>query len=322
MPQEYGLGRGLASLIPQKKVQGQNQQGDESKKKKEDRNSDSISVDENFEIDQKDWGSQKSVAKRTSTEVVSEVDIDKIKANPFQPRKNFDEDKLGELSKSIQKHGVIQPLIVTKKGDDFELIAGERRLQASKKAGMSKVPVVVKEVSDKDKMEWAIVENIQRHDLNPIEEARAYKRLMDDHGLHQDEVAEKMGKSRSLVANKVRLLELPTDVKKALIDGRITEGHAKAILSVSGDEKRKALLAMILKNNMTVRQTESKSGEIEVKKHKRKISTDPYLKELEDRLAEKLGTKVKVKKSGEEGGSVIIDYYSKEELDGIVENIA
>jgi ParB family chromosome partitioning protein len=400
MPQEYGLGRGLASLIPQKKQpQNQNQDQDQTKdddklsagagksnfsndefsdkweekiefKKKGDAevepkedlgeehhdlidkeevdlgnlisekkpgglasDSDEASEDEEEggkeeEVkEEKDQSvdaadQQESVSSTGDVNTPGEVDVEKVKANPFQPRTNFDERKLEELSQSIKRHGVIQPLIVTKKGEDFELIAGERRLQAAKKAGVTKVPVVVKDVDDKDKMEWAIIENIQRHDLNPIEEARAYKRLMDESDLHQDEVAQKMGKSRSFVANKVRLLELPSEAQKALIEERITEGHAKAILSLSDSEKQRGLLELILKNNLTVRQTEKRSGEIEVKKHKRKVNQDPYTKELEDRLQEGLGTKVRVRKSGGEGGNIVIEYYSREELNGIMDKIA
>ncbi|MDH4330231.1 MAG: ParB/RepB/Spo0J family partition protein [Candidatus Moranbacteria bacterium] len=386
MPQEYGLGRGLASLIPPKKqIQNLSQRqsddslNDTNAATTEDKSDFSSKWEEKFEFKKRAPSVESGmvaeeslnagieneiieevksedaitgegegdaakeevlsgeieeavVATTEKTEIetpsvvgasgATEVDVEKIKANPFQPRANFDENRLEELSQSIKRHGVIQPLIVTKAGDNYELIAGERRLQAAKKAGVRMVPVVIKDVDEKEKMEWAIIENIQRHDLNPIEEARAYKRLMEADNLNQDEVAEKMGKSRSFVANKIRLLDLPAEVQNALIEENITEGHAKAILSLSDNEKRRGLLELILKNNLTVRQTEKRSGEIEVKKHKRNVTSDPYFKELEDRVENELGTKVRIRKSGGEGGKIVIEYYSQEELNGIMDKIA
>ena len=250
-----------------------------------------------------------------------EIEIGKIIANPYQPRTHFDEDKLNELMQSIKNHGILQPLVVTRNGAQFELIAGERRFQAAKRAGIKKVPVIVKKIKEKEKLELAIVENIQRHNLNPIEEAKAYNQLAEDFQMNQEEVAQKMGKSRSMVANKMRLLKLPVEVQKAIIEGRITEGHAKAILAVENKEKQKALFELILKSSLTVRQAEEKTKEISVRSHNRKVTVDPEERELEERITSILGTKVKVKKSGKEGGKIMIDYYSQEELDGILEKI-
>ncbi|KKP70422.1 MAG: ParB-like protein partition protein [Candidatus Moranbacteria bacterium GW2011_GWE2_35_164] len=168
----------------------------------------------------------------------------------------------------------------------------------------------------------AIVENIQRHNLNPIEEAKSFQQLMDEFQMSQEEVAQKMGKSRSVVANKIRLLKLPVEALKSLREGVITEGHAKAILFVEGLEKQRALLDLIIKNNWTVRQVESKTKEISVRPHRRLLSVDPEIKELEDRLSIAMGTKVRVTKAGGSGGRVIIDYYSNDELNKIISNLS
>ena len=313
MTKNYGLGRGLSSLIPQKRVNSQK----ENQEKK-------ITPSDYFSAkkDVFDTENSKDVTQKNKiADGILEVEIEKIVANPYQPRIEFDEKKLQELSNSIKEHGVIQPLVVTKKGDEFELIAGERRLQASKLAELKKVPIIVKNIKSKEKLELAIVENIQRHNLNPIEEAKAYKQLMDEFKMTQEEVSEKMGKSRSVVANKLRLLSLPTEAIKALREGKITEGHAKAILALKNSEKQRALLELILKNKLTVRQTESKTKEITVKTHKRIVEIDPEIKELEEKFSTVLETKVKVKKSGGAGGKIIIDYYSPEELNKLIDKL-
>lgn len=302
MTQNYGLGRGLSSLIPQK--------DQKSSSSKFDTSSDKFTSEEEI------------VAAGAKDGNLKEIDINSIIVNPYQPRHYFDEEKLKELSDSIQKHGIIQPVVVSKNGDQYELIAGERRFQAAQKAGLKKVPAVVKKIKEKEKLELAIIENIQRHNLNPIEEAKAYQKLMDDFDIHQDEVAEKMGISRSSVANKVRLLSLAVNVQKALMEDKITEGHAKVLLSVEDKEKQKALLQTILKGNLTVRQSEDKAKEVSVKPHKRNISIDPEVRSLEDKLTEIFGTKVKVKKAGKEGGKIVIDYYSKEDLNSLINKVS
>jgi ParB family chromosome partitioning protein len=298
MAQNFGLGRGLSSLIP-------NKQGDDE------------SGSEVF--------SQRTISQSDDSirgdKYVIEVDVNQIAANPHQPRLQFDDEKLDNLAQSIMAHGVIQPLIVNRNGNQYELIAGERRLQASKRAGLKKVPVIIRQADEKEKLELAIIENVQRHDLNPVEEAKAYHRLMEEFQMSQEEVSAKMGKSRSLVANKVRLLTLPVEIQKGLIEGRITEGHAKAILSVDNPEKQRALYEMILKSNMTVRQVEEKSKEVSVRSYNRHVAVDPQLKSLENTLVEALGTKVKISKSGD-GGKIVIEYYSQEDLDSLLEKIS
>ncbi|MFA5872280.1 MAG: ParB/RepB/Spo0J family partition protein [Parcubacteria group bacterium] len=299
MSNNYGLGRGLASLIPQK-----NKPAAEPEK-----------LVGNIHQDL-------AVPGVTSLQdEFLEVSIGKIAANPQQPRHDFDEKELQQLSDSIKEHGILQPLVVAKIApDQYELVAGERRLKASKMAGLTMVPVIVREeAGEREKLELALVENIQRHDLNVLEEARAYKKLMEEFDLTQEEIAEKVGKSRSVVANRIRLLSLPIEIQRALSEGKISEGHARSILAVENPEKQRALFELILKDNLTVRQVEDKVREVTVSTHKRRMGggqIDPALKEKEDQIAASLGTKVTIKKSGG-GGKIIVDYYSAEELESL-----
>ena len=302
MPQNYGLGRGLSSLIPKKNYSSVSQ------------NTPADTVN-NANNENKNAG---FILKGKS---IVEVDVNQIIPNPQQPRLHFNEEKLNELAGSIKEHGIIQPLIVTQNGVKFELVAGERRFQASKIAGLLKVPVIIREAGEKEKLELAITENVQRHDLDPIEEAKAYQKLQNDFEMSQDEVSAKVGKSRSVVANKMRLLNLPVEIQKALIVGEITEGHAKAILAMPNPEKQRALFELIKKNGLTVRQVEEKTKEVSVNAHKRTVNIDPEMKEVENKLMGILGTKVKLAKSGR-GGKIIIEYYSNEELSGILSRIS
>ncbi|EKD46503.1 MAG: hypothetical protein ACD_67C00212G0004 [uncultured bacterium] len=301
MSQQFGLGRGLSSLIPNKQ-----QDAVQNPQEAQDFSTRTISAgDESIRGDN----------------FVIEIDVNQIVANPHQPRLQFDDEKLQNLAQSIKMHGIIQPLIVSRKGNLYELIAGERRFQASKSIGLKKVPVIIREASELQKLELAIIENVQRHDLNPIEEGKAYQKLADEFQFNQEEVATKMGKSRSLVANKIRLLSLPVEIQKGLIEGKITEGHAKAILSLDNPEKQRALYEIILKNNLTVRQVEEKTKEVSVKSYNRSKSVDPEIKKLEEELVGILGTKVRVNKSGD-GGKIVIEYYSQEDLDSLLEKMS
>ncbi|MFZ2975585.1 MAG: ParB/RepB/Spo0J family partition protein [Candidatus Moraniibacteriota bacterium] len=299
MVQNYGLGRGLSSLIPQK-----------SKK------IDKPAEDFNY------FGASGKPISNVSQEKneISEIEISKIVPNPYQPRTVFDEIKLQELADSIKEHGIIQPIVVSKSGGQYQIIAGERRFQAAKIAGLNVVPVIFRETNDQQKLELAIIENIQRQDLNSIEEAKSYLKLTNEFSLTQEEVAKKLGKNRSSVANKVRLLNLPIEIQKALIEGKITEGHCKLLLAIPNPEKQRAFYELIIKNGLTVRQTEDKTKEVTVHSHKRNIIVDPETKSLEDELIGILGTKVKIKKSGG-GGQIVIEYYSKEELNNILGKI-
>lgn len=262
---------------------------------------------------------KKSFAVSNSDEVIK-IPIENIVPNPNQPRYYFDGDNLKELSESIREHGVIQPVLVTKiNGDKYELIAGERRLQASKLAELKEIPAIIRLATNQQKLELALVENIQRHNLNPVEEAKAYQKLGKEFSLTQEEIAKKTGKSRPAIANIVRLLDLPVEIQRGIIEGKITEGHARAILGLENSEKQRALYELILKNNMTVREVENKVKEITVHSHKRKVlkQVDPYLQDLEDEIQQKLGTRVKIKKQGV-SGRIAIDFFSEEEFGKIV----
>jgi len=252
---------------------------------------------------------------------VIKIPVEKIVPNPSQPRYYFDGENLKELAQSIKEHGVIQPILVTKVNEnEYELIAGERRLQASKLAGLAEIPAIIRrDASEKEKLELALVENIQRHDLNPIEEAKAYKKLQSEFNETQEDVAKRTGKSRSSIANSIRLLELPVEIQRGIIEGKITEGHARAILSLENPEKQRALYDLILKNRLTVRATENKVREVSVHAHKRKVSkeADPYIRDVENRLQEKFGTKIQIRKKGA-SGKITIDFYSEEEFKKVI----
>jgi ParB family chromosome partitioning protein len=250
-----------------------------------------------------------------------EVAVDQISPNPHQPRQVMDQEELQELANSIIEHGLIQPLIVTRVGvSSYQLIAGERRWRASQLAGLTRVPVIVKETTPQQMLELAIVENIQRADLNPLEEAQAYAQLIREFGLTQEVVAEKMGKSRSAVANKVRLLDLSKTLKEALARGEISEGHARALLGLDKERDQLRALALIKSRNLTVRQTEALVRQIlsgdEASRPKRPPLT-PHDKAMLSRFESKLGTKVELSRTEEEAGKITIHFYSQEELQAI-----
>ncbi|MCK5466791.1 ParB/RepB/Spo0J family partition protein [Candidatus Parcubacteria bacterium] len=258
-------------------------------------------------------------ASSDSDEIIK-IPTEDIVPNPNQPRYYFDGDNLKELSESIKEHGVIQPILVTKiNGNKYELIAGERRLQASKLIGLEEISAIVRLATNQQKLELAIVENIQRDNLNLVEEAKAYKKLGEDFNLTQEEIAKKTGKSRSAIANIIRLLDLPVEIQRGIITGKITEGHARAILGLENPEKQRALYELILKNNLTVRAAENKVKEVTVHSHKRKVlkQSDPYIQDLEDSIQQKLGTRIKIKKHGV-SGKITIDFFSEEEFSKIV----
>lgn len=311
--QQHGLGRGLSSLIPPRKDDGKDSPFRDMVLKT--MTAQGVSVD----------GAPASALQpdaAPSKNAVVEAAIGSVVPNPHQPRLMFDPEKLRELAESIREHGILQPLVVTPLPQGkYELIAGERRLQAAKQAGLETVPVLVRDAGEQQKLELAIIENVQRHDLNPVEEAKAYARLMDEFDLTQEETARKMGKSRSSVANTLRLLLLPVEMQRAIGEGRITEGHAKALLSVENPERQRALFELILKDGLTVREAETKAREVSVRPHVRRVlALSPELAEKVDRLAVAFGTKVAVKPSGK-GGRIVVEYYSDEELDGILSRV-
>ena len=254
---------------------------------------------------------------------VLQAPVESIARNPRQPRVQFDAGELEELAASIREHGVIQPLIVSPgKGGSFVLIAGERRLQAAKKAGLKTVPVIMRQASDRQHLELALIENVQRADLGPLEEAEAYQHLVQDFGLSQEQVAERVGKSRVAVTNTLRLLGLSAKVKQALADEQITEGHARALLGLTSVKAQDAALQTVLKLFLSVRQTEGLFRKLGGEKPKAKPKSRPAadVLDMERRLRASLGTKVTLK-HGRKGGAVTIFYYSDEELDTLLERL-
>lgn len=291
MPQ--GLGRGLGSLIPKKTVTyGRNP----------------------FKAETSE---EESIVLRDDDRILK-ISPDKIVFNPQQPRTHFAEAALNDLAESIKQHGIIQPLIVTRKGDQFELIAGERRLRASRLVGLKEIPVIVREEKEQKKLELALIENLQREDLNPLETARAYQKLIDEFNITQEEAAKKVGKARSSVANALRLLALPVAVQEALAAGKITEAHAKYLLGLESEAKQLNMLKKILRQNLTVAETDKEIKRIGGTKAAR--PKDYFDRAKEEELGEFLSTKVEIKRQGP-GGKIVIDFYSEEELNEIVKKI-
>jgi ParB family chromosome partitioning protein len=254
---------------------------------------------------------------------VEQIAVDLIQRNPRQPRERFDIDELENLAASIREHGVIQPLIVSPgQNGIYILIAGERRLQASRKAGLKTVPVVIRSATDQQLLELALIENVQRADLNAIEEAEAYQHLSKEFKMSHEKIAERVGKSRVAVTNTMRLLDASAAVKQALVDGRITEGHARALLALNTAKAQGALLNQVINLDLSVRQTEALAGKYAGRKTASKKKTDksPDVSDVERRLRSSLGTKVALK-HGKKGGTVTIYYYSDEELDSLLDKL-
>lgn len=297
------LGRGLGAFFPEY---------DENKGKKEEENHEGAPEKSAY------------ASPEQRVNVVLEVPVDNIRPNPHQPRKEFNEERLRELAQSIEEHGLIQPITVRYIGEKrFELISGERRLRASKLAGIDKLPAYIREVSDDDVISYALIENIQREDLNPIEVAMGYQRLIEEADFTQAEVAEQVGKNRSTVANMLRLLNLPPFIQAALRDESLTMGHARALLAVEDPEDQKAIFKKIIEKGYSVRKTEKaiKALSKDKEKSSSQNSSDQrnaFLKEISNRLRSKLSTKVNIK-SKKNGGEIRIEYYSDEELDRLLE---
>ena len=288
---KHGLGKGLDSLIP-----------------------DIAGTEENEEAPKAEKGAE------------TLVDINKVEPNREQPRKIFNEDALQELSESIKQYGIIQPLLVQKKDDYYEIIAGERRWRAAKKAGLKKVPVIVRDLSEQEIVEISLIENIQREDLNPIEEALAYKRLLEDFDLKQDEVAEKVSKSRAAVTNSLRLLKLDKRVQQMLVDEMITPGHARAILNIEDPDQQYEFAQRIFDEKMSVREVEKEIKRLNNKKPETEKKEEPQtdesllnqLRSIEEQLKQKTGTKVQITPKNRESGKIEIDYFSNEEFEKIM----
>lgn len=252
---------------------------------------------------------------------IQQIPIGDISPNPRQPRSRFDRSELVELGASIQEHGIIQPLIVTQSAapDKYTLIAGERRLQAAKLAGLQVVPVIIREATEQEYLELALIENVQRSDLNPVETAIAYRQLAEDFQLSHDEIARKVGKSRVAVTNTLRLLKVSMPVLQAVVDRKITEGHARALLGLTNETAQQAALRLVLKNGYSVRQTEELVRKLSESRPPRP-EKKPEIKALEEDLRSRFGTRVTLKyKEGR--GSVTIHYYSEEELNAIIDQL-
>ena len=254
---------------------------------------------------------------------IAEIDINQIETNPFQPRTEFDETALRELAQSIKEQGVIQPVTVRKLGyNKYQLISGERRLRASKMAGLTKIPAFIRVANDEQMLELALIENIHRENLNAIEVAISYQRLIDECNLTQEEVSEKVGKSRSAVANFLRLLKLPPEIQLAIRDGHISMGHARALININSKEEQLKLLQQIITEEMTVRQTEEladKAKNPEAKERKQTNFIPEHFKSKIKTLSQTLNTKVKVKRNLSGQGSVVIDFKDEAEFDRIME---
>lgn len=257
----------------------------------------------------------------SETERVKELDIDRIEANPHQPRGRFDEGQLKQLAASIEKHGILQPVVVRRHGDKYQLIMGERRLRAARIAGKRSVPAIVREADDADALKFALMENLQREDLNPIEEARGYSELKEAFELSIKEIAELLGRDRSTISNTLRLLALPGRIQDMLATGALTAGHARALLSIKGEEEQIAWAERAVSEGITVREIELTHRPKQRKTRRRgRRKGDPQVKAMEDLLERHLGTRVHMTPR-RKGGVVSIEYYSNEDLERILERM-
>ena len=283
-----GLGKGLDSMIPKKVVS-------EQVKKKE----------------------EKNVSRETL------IRVSEIEPNREQPRKNFNEDALQELAESIKLYGILQPLLLQKKDNRYEIIAGERRWRAARIAGLKEVPAIIKEYSSREVIEIALIENIQREDLNPIEEAQAYQQLIKDYNLKQDELAERVAKSRTAITNSIRLLKLAPKVQEMLIDELISSGHARALLPIEDAEKQTIIAHKVFDQKLSVRETEKLVRDLQTEKtektSKKKDENDIFYRDLEEKIKNIIGTKVSIQSKSKKKGKIEIEYYSPEDLERILD---
>ena len=294
-----GLGRGLDALFPEKTVHSKQEEKPVQK---------AVSADDK---------------KETAENGIKTVKISKVEPNREQPRKKFDEDALLELSESIKQYGVLQPLLVSDKKDYYEIIAGERRWRAAKMAGLKEVPVIIKEFSDQETVEISLIENIQREDLNPVEEAQAYKRLIDEFQLKQDEIADRVAKSRTAVTNSLRLLKLDPRVQDMVVNEMLTAGHARAILGITDPDMQEMVASKVFDNKLSVRETEELVRKIlKPSKKKEKVSNpaeDAVYESLEEKMKGITGTRVFIRRKKNNKGKIEIEYYSRDDLERIID---
>lgn len=300
-----GLGRGLDALFPEKTVQSKPKTVKTVKEEKK------VAVD------------TKKFSQQETSNGERMMKIFMIEPNREQPRKKFDEDALQELSESIKQYGILQPLLVSDKKDYYEIVAGERRWRAAKMAGLKEVPVVVKEFSTQEIVEISLIENIQREDLNPVEEAMAYKRLIDEFHLKQDEIAERVSKSRTAVTNSMRLLKLDSRVQQMMVDEMISAGHARAILAISDPEQQYNAAMKVFDEKLSVRETEKLVKSILTPTKKKPVVSNPTEDAIYESLEEKMkgitGTRVFIHRKKNNKGKIEIEYYSRDDLDRIID---
>ncbi len=285
-----GLGKGLDSLIPA-----------------------------NYNLNTKQ--TEKVEGKDSNSDAIVMVKLSKIEPDRNQPRKNFGEDELNDLAESIKTHGIFQPLLVREKDGSYEIVAGERRWRAAKIAGLKEVPVIVREYDEKERAEIQLIENLQRESLNPIEEAQAYKRLMSDYNLKQDELAESIGKNRTTITNSMRLLNLDERVQNMIVEKILTSGHARTLLAITDNDEQFKLANKILDEQLSVRETEKLIKSLKKPKKPKKQSSEALqliYRKFEDELREKIGAKVGIVARDDEKGRIEIEYFSQEELENIV----
>lgn len=255
----------------------------------------------------------------SESSAISELKINEIEPNKEQPRKQFDQEKLKGLADSIKQHGVVQPIIVKKNENGYSIIAGERRWRAAKIAGLKTIPAIIKDLTTREIIEIALIENIQREDLNPVEEAEAYKKLIDEHGLTQEALSKVVGKSRAAIANSIRLLTLSEAVKEMLVNDLLTPGHARTLITIEDEEKQNRLANTIVEKNLNVRETEKLIKNLTAEKKKRKSpDRDANIIDIEEKLKSVLGTKVDLQHYSNKG-KIVIEYFSNEELDRIID---
>ncbi len=258
----------------------------------------------------------------TNRESVEYLSIHDVKPNSNQPRKVFDEEKIGELADSIKSNGIIQPIIVRKKGRGYEIVAGERRWRAAIKAELKEIPCIVRELTDEQNMLLAIIENMQREDLNPVEEAEGINQMMNTYGLTQEQVSKSVGKSRPYIANSLRLLKLPGYIRDLMSDGSLSAGHGRALISIEDEKIRRNLVEKILKDGLSVRETEKLAGDAGVpRKRNPRKPKDPDVARVEADLKEALGTRVNIKHTGRKG-KIEIEFFSRDELERLIDLLA
>lgn len=313
MAQKRGLGRGLASLIPTEPQQDMSSEAavNTSTKKSTGKNASSSGTNE--------------AVKEIIKEVEKTLKITELEPNSNQPRKFFEEDPLQELSDSIKEFGIIQPIVVTPKNGYYEIIAGERRWRAARMAGLKEVPVIIRNYTEQEIVEISLIENIQRENLNPIEEAQAYQRLIQEFSLKQDEVAERVSKSRTAITNSMRLLKLAEPVQQMVIEDKLSSGHARTLLSIEDPELQYEVACKVFDESLSVRQTEAFVKKLNsaptAKKQPAELEHKYLYTDTEERLKEILGSKVTIKAKNNEKGKIEIEYYSSEELDALVDKL-